>query len=122
MPIVTLGRGGNSIQDWVILVCGVLLFVAPWAMGFSGYMAPAWSAWIGGIVIAGMAIATLVQFAEWEDWVALVAGAVVIIAPWALGFAALHYAVWAFVALGLVVALASVSEIWMLHYPAHAPR
>lgn len=122
MPVETSWRGGKSVQDWIILVCGVLLFLAPWAIGFSGDPAAAAAAWVGGIVIAAMAIATLFRFAEWEDWVALVAGALVIIAPWALGFAALHYAAWAFVALGLIVALASVTEIWMLHYPAHAPR
>jgi uncharacterized membrane protein HdeD (DUF308 family) len=71
-------------------------------------------------VIAVMAIATLVQSAEWEDWIALIAGVLMIIAPWALGFAALHAAVWAFAVLGLVVALASVSEIWMLHSPEQA--
>ena len=120
MPIETLWRGGKSVQDWIMLICGVLLFIAPWAMGFSADVAAARTAWVGGIVIAAMAIAALVQFAEWEDWVALIAGVLMIIAPWALGFAALHYAVWAFVVLGLVVALASVSEIWMLHSPEHA--
>ena len=108
-------RGGQSVQDWIMLVCGALLFVAPWALGFSGDAAGARAAWVGGVVIVIMAIAALVQFAEWEDWVALVAGVLVIAAPWLLGFAAIGHAVWTFVALGLIVALASVSEIWTLH-------
>jgi hypothetical protein len=33
------------------------------------------------------------QFAEWEDWVALIAGVPMIISPWVLGFAAIIYAV-----------------------------
>jgi uncharacterized membrane protein HdeD (DUF308 family) len=122
MPIDMSLRGGRSVQDWIMLVCGVLLFVAPWAMGFAGDMTAARAAWVGGIVIAVMAVAALVQFAEWEDWVALIAGVAMIAAPWALGFSALHGAVWAFVALGLITALASVSEIWMLHSPQHAAR
>jgi len=122
MPIETSWRGGKSVQDWIMLICGVLLFIAPWAMGFAGDMAAARAAWVGGIVIAVMAVATLVQFAEWEDWIALIAGVLVIIAPWALGFAAVYYAVWAFVVLGLIVALASVSEIWMLHSPERLAR
>jgi hypothetical protein len=115
MPIGTLARGGKSVQDWIMLVCGVLLFIAPWPMGFSGDTMAAGAAWVGGIVIAVMGLAALIQFAEWEDWVALVAGVLTAISPWALGFAAMSYAVWAFVALGLVVALASLSEIWLLH-------
>ena len=122
MPYETSWGGGRSIQDWIMLVCGVLLFVAPFAMGFSDDAAAARAAWVGGIVIAVMAIAALVQFAEWEDWVALIAGVAMIVAPWALGFAALREAVWTFVILGLITAIASVSEIWMLHSPQHAAR
>ncbi|MGO9419870.1 SPW repeat protein [Roseiarcus sp.] len=122
MPSETSWRGFRSAQDWINLICGALLFISPWVMGFSGVTAPAWAAWVGGIVIAVMAIAALVQFAEWEEWVALVVGVLMIVAPWVLGFAAMTYALWAFVALGLIVALASVSEIWMIHNPAPAAR
>jgi hypothetical protein len=122
MPLETAWRGGKSVQDWIILVCGVLLFVSPWAMGFAGDMAAARAAGVGGIVIAAMAIAALVQFAEWEDWVALIAGVLMIVAPWVMGFAAMHYAAWAFVVLGLIVALASVSEIWMVHHSTATAR
>ena len=107
----------NSVQDWINLVCGVLLFISPWVLGFSGDMMAARTAWVGGVVIAVMGISALVQFAEWEDWVALIAGVLMIISPWVLGFAAIAYAVWAFVVLGLIVAMASVSEIWMVHHP-----
>ena len=80
------------------------------------------TAWVGGVVIAVMGIAALVQFAEWEDWIALIAGVLVIISPWVLGFAAVQYAMATCVILGLIVALASVSEIWMVHHPAMTAR
>jgi hypothetical protein len=41
----------------------------------------------------------------------------VIISPWVLGFAAVQYAMATCVILGLIVALASVSETWMIHHP-----
>ena len=110
-------RAGKSVQDWINLVCGALLFISPWVLGFSGDQAAAWTGWIGGVVIAVMGIAALMQFAEWEDWVALIVGVLMIISPWVLGFAAISYAVWAFVVLGLIVAVASVSEIWSVHHP-----
>ena len=118
MALETSWNVRKSVRDWINLICGVLLFISPWALGFSGNMTAAMTAWVGGLVIAVMGLAALIQFAEWEDWVALVAGVLMIVAPWIIGFAAVGYAAWAFVVLGLIVAVASVSEIWMIHYPA----
>ena len=83
----------KNVQDWINLVCGVLLFISPWALRFSGDPVAARTAWVGGIVIGVMAIAALVQFAEWEEWVALVVGLAVAVAPSVFGFAAMLYAV-----------------------------
>src|SRR5208282_3928610 len=116
-------RGGEkNVQDWINLVCGVLLFISPWALRFSGDVVAARTAWIGGVVIFVMAVAALVQFAEWEEWVALIVGALVVIAPWVLGFAAVHAAVWSCVVLGIIVVLASIWELWSVHHPAITAR
>ncbi len=112
----------KNVQDCINLVCAVLLFVSPWALRFSGDLVAARTAWVGGIVIGVMAIAALVQFAEWEEWVTLVVGLAVAIAPWVLGFAAIHYALAACVVLGVIVALASISEIWVVHHPVMTAR
>ena len=123
MPVETSLRGAEkNVQDWISLVCGVLLFISPWALGFAGDLMAARTAWVGGIVIAVMAIAALVQFAEWEEWVTLIVGLAVAISPWVLGFAALHHALAACVVLGLIVALASVTEIWSVRHPAAIAR
>ena len=123
MPVETSLRGGEkNVQDWINLVCGVLLFISPWAIGFVGDVAAARTAWVGGIAIAVMAIAALIQFAEWEEWVMLVVGLAVAISPWVLGFAALHHALAVCVVLGLIVALASITEIWSAHNPAAIAR
>ena len=114
--------GEKNVQDWINLVCGVLLFISPWALGFSGELMAARTAWVGGIVIGVMAIAALVQFAEWEEWVTLIVGVLVVIAPWVLGFAAMYYALATCVVLGVIVALASISEIWVVHHPAITAR
>ncbi len=45
-----------------------------------------------------------------------------IASPWLFGFAATPYAVWTFVVLGAVVALASLSEIWIVHHPTEVLR
>jgi hypothetical protein len=36
-------------------VIGVLVFLAPWALGFTGLTALAWSAWIAGILVVVLA-------------------------------------------------------------------
>ena len=112
-------RGGEkNVQDLINLICGVLLFVSPWALGFAGDLMAARTAWIGGAIIFIMSVAAVAQFAEWEEWVALVVGALVIVAPWVLGFAAIHAAMWSCVVLGVIVVLSSISEIWAVHHPA----
>jgi hypothetical protein len=84
-------RGGEkNVQDWINLICGVLLFISPWALGFAGDLMAARTAWVGGAIIFVMSLAALVQFVEWEEWVARIVGALVIIAPWVLRFATVH--------------------------------
>src|ERR1700730_528679 len=107
-------RGGEkNVQDWINLICGIVLFVSPWTLGFSGELMAARAAWVGGVVIFLVGAAALAQFAEWEGW-----GALVVIAPWVLGFAAIHAAMWSCVVLGVIVVLSSISEIWAVHHPA----
>lgn len=104
-------------QDWVNLVCAVLLFVSPWILAFSGDAAATRAAWITGVVVAVFAVAALMQFAEWEEWISGLLGVWMIVAPWIVGFATVGLAVAAFVVLGIVVALAAASELWQVHHP-----
>lgn len=109
-------RGGEkNVQDWINLVCGALLFISPWALAFRTDPMPARTVWVGGVIIFVMGLVALMQFAEWEEWIALIVGALVIIAPWVLGFAAVHAAMWTCVVLGAIVVLSSISEIWAVH-------
>ncbi len=44
-------RGGEkNVQDWINLVCGVLLFASPWGLRFTGDVMAARTAWIGGVI------------------------------------------------------------------------
>jgi quinol-cytochrome oxidoreductase complex cytochrome b subunit len=108
---------GWNVQDVLNLIAAVLLFISPWALRYSGDVMAARTAWISAIVIGVFSIAALSQFAEWEEWVTLVLGVWLIVAPWILGFAAISHAVAAFVILGVIVAVLSASELWMVHHP-----
>ena len=112
-------------QDVINLICAVLLFISPWALGFSGDVMAARAAWVTGVVVAIFAVAALVQFAEWEEWISLLLGLWMIIAPWIVAFSTVKAATAAFVILGVVVGLASISEIWQVRHPslmARSPR
>jgi uncharacterized membrane protein HdeD (DUF308 family) len=123
MPVETsLRRPERNVQDWVNLICGALLFISPWAFGFFGDPMAARTAWVGGVIIFLLGAAALAQFAEWEEWVALIVGVLVIIAPWVLGFATIHAAMSSCVVLGVIVALSSISELWAVHHPAMTAR
>ena len=112
-------RGSEkNVQDWINLICGVLLFISPWVLGFSRDLMAARAAWVGGVIIFVMGVAALAQFVEWEEWVALIVGALVVISPWVLGFTMVHAAVWSCVVLGVIVVLSSIWGLWIVHHPA----
>jgi hypothetical protein len=75
-----------------------------------------------GIIIGAIAIAALVSFAQWEEWVNLILGLWVLISPWVLGFANNVNARWTHVVIGIAVAALAAIELWLVqrHPPARA--
>ena len=114
--------GGRNVQDYISLICAVVLFFSPWLFGFSSDDTASRTAWISAIVIGVITIAAIVQFAEWEEWVAMILGLWLIVAPWICGFSGLSHAVTTFVVLGLIIAVASISELWQVHHPTATVR
>ena len=100
-------------QDVVNWLLGVGLFFSPWAFGFAGEQTPAWNAHIVGAIIAVIALAAILAFQDWEEWLSVAVGAWLIISPWALGFSAVSTAMFTHVVIGvatLVLALWSSAE------------
>lgn len=107
-------------QDWINLVLAVCLFISPWVLGFVGTTAAAWNAWLVAIILGALAIAALSVFAEWEEWINLVAGLWLIVSPWLLGFAANMNAMWTHVVIGILAAAVSAWAIWGHRHIPHA--
>lgn len=105
-------KAESKAADIVNAVVGVALFVSPWALGFVGTTAAAWSAWILGAAMALIALGTIWRFMQWEPWVELALGILAVIAPWGLGFAGVTAALWTSVAAGVIVAVGAAVEIW----------
>ena len=103
-------------QDWCKLVIGVLLFLSPWFFSTAGNASSSWDAWIIGIVsvivaLWGLALLDANPAELASDWVSLVVGVWLFIAPWVLGFATITAAAWTAWILGILLVIASV---WVL--------
>jgi hypothetical protein len=114
-------------QDWANLVLAVWLFISPWvlnfavggtAVGTSGAPATsamivdaAWNAWVLGIVIAIVALWAMSQFAPWHEWVSLLLGIWLFVAPWVLRFAGARNPAWDHWIVGILVVLVSLSAL-----------
>lgn len=90
-------------QDWVNLILGVWLFVAP----FFGLVAltsmPAWNGYIFGVIIAVLSIWALAQPRAWEEWTNLVIGVWLILSPFILGYTTSTAIMWNHIVIGLIV-------------------
>jgi SPW repeat len=114
-------------QDWVNLFLGLWLFFTPF-FGF-GLMtgAPAYNGYIFGAMIASLSILALARPQAWEEWINLVIGLWLIVAPFVLfGYLAGSVMMWNSIVIGLLVggdalwAMASRPMGPTHHMPHHA--
>ena len=57
--LVNLANPMQHTSEWIEAALGVLLFIAPWALGFSGVGYLAWSSWIIGVVAFLLAVSVI---------------------------------------------------------------
>lgn len=55
----SLAVPGSVTSEWVHGVLGVLLFLAPWVMGYSMLAGASWTSWIAGVLAVLVAAAAL---------------------------------------------------------------
>src|SRR5882724_12005832 len=102
-----LGEWSNAkLCDVANLLLGAVLFISSWFFG-SGLASQ--NAFVCGIVIIVISLAALAAFAIWEEWLNLILGLWVLVAPWVLGFTGTD-AMNAHVAIGGVVAALAAVE------------
>lgn len=90
-------------QDWVNLVLGVWLFIAPF-FGIGALNESAvWNSYVAGIAIVVFAWASLARPQRWKEWINLLIGVWLIIAPFALGYTDQPAAMWNHIIVGLLV-------------------
>ncbi|HVS66443.1 MAG TPA: SPW repeat protein [Thermoanaerobaculia bacterium] len=98
-------RPARPWTDWVNALAGLWLFLSPWAMAPEVSSAAAWNAWIFGLVITLLALASFTdRRAQWGN---AAAGFWVFISPWALTYqwVAMAWNAWIVGAIVTIVAL-----------------
>lgn len=94
------------------LILGSVLFAFPWVFGFTPGPA-AYNALACGLAIQFISAATLEAFAIWEEFLNLIIGLWLVMAPWVLGFQDTKAMTTVSVVVGAVVALLATLELWM---------
>lgn len=90
-------------QDQVNMILGAWLIFAPF-LGIGGVNdVAAWNSYLSGAVVAILAIAALSRPQMWEEWINLLVGIWLIIAPFVLGFATQAGPTWNQVILGVLI-------------------
>jgi hypothetical protein len=102
----------QRLQDWLTVVIGVLLFIAPFVLGATANQTAAWTAYAGGVLLVIAGLWSLSSpgnyFAEWAE---LVIGVLVFLAPWVLGFTALTALAWSAWVAGIVAIVLAGSVV-----------
>ena|SRR5437016_268306 len=104
------------LADVLNLAFGAWLFLTPWIFGFTAEAAASWNAWLSGLAIGIIAIAALMAFAEWEEWINLLLGIWVAASAWIVGFASHATATRVHAIVGIVVAIVAAVRLWFLHH------
>lgn len=97
-------------QDWFTMILGFWLIIAPFAgIGMKGDIA-AWNSYICGAIVAILAVAAVARPKLWEEWVNLVIGVWLVLAPFVLGFTDQSAPMWNQIIVGLLI---SADAVWV---------
>ncbi len=118
----------NRVQDWANLVLALWLFISPWVLRFGSGLAPApaaaangplvevshavWDAWVLGVIVFLVALSAIGRMEAWQEYIDMVLGAWIFVAPWALGFTPLGGASWDHWIVGALIFLISLWSLW----------
>ena len=102
----------RSWEDWSSMLLGVLIGFSPWLAGQQHDQTVIWNAVLIGAFVLGLAQLEYVSLQRWEEIGEIACGLWLMASPFIFGYAeagALPY--WHF-ALGAIVALLAVLELW----------
>lgn len=100
-------------QDMVLMVLGLCIAAAPWALAMADALPVAtWNAVIVGMLILALAAIDLDTPARWEEWVLGALGLWLVVAPWVLGYSTSQMLMAGSVAAGSIVIVLAAWELY----------
>jgi hypothetical protein len=123
-------------QDLLNLMLAIWLFMSPWVLQFghraveqpaadiAAIQAASSNAWVLGVIVFLVSAAALIGvelWQEWQEWVNLILGAWIFIAPWVLGFwHSLYHASWLHWIVGALIFAISAASLFQ-YGPQYGP-
>jgi membrane-bound ClpP family serine protease len=98
-------------EAWCSWLLGIWLCISPGLLQFGNEGTATFAAVITGVVLICIEIVTVSTFRWWEEWINVVIGVWLIVAPWILGFDLNRTATANFVVVGSVVVALAFYEL-----------
>jgi hypothetical protein len=111
-------------QDLLNLMLAIWLFFSPWVLqfgqhvvaqpgaGITAVQAASSNAWVLGVIVFLVSATALYGMELWQEWVNLILGAWIFIAPWVLGFSpGLYDASWLHRIVGALIFAISAASL-----------
>jgi hypothetical protein len=92
------------------LILGTILIVSPWMFANTA-STQSDNAYASGLFIIALSIAALTFFTAWAEWLVLIVGIWLIVAPWVLNFQGIE-AARVEITIGIVIAVFAKNGIW----------
>jgi len=114
-------RREESVLDIYNTVIAAFVFVSPWLFTVPRETTRI-DIWFSAAAIAVTALAAILAYANWKEWLNVLLGAWLIASPWVLGFTH-HAATFIAVGAGLTVVFLALVELLLVHDPMiNGPR
>jgi O-antigen/teichoic acid export membrane protein len=117
------GTQRGRVQEWLILLISIWFFISPWVLQFvtsaypgtgtGGLTTAAGESWVLSLLLLLVALSKITRTDTHADWVYLILGVWIFVAPWVLGFTVLVRAKWDHYLVGagiIVMAAAGLRE------------
>jgi SPW repeat len=98
-------------EDWCSWLLGIWLCLSPWVLRFDLQPTETRAAVISGMLIILAEVVTLSAYRAWEEWINVLLGAWLIVAPWVFGIAG-WVASGDFIVVGCMVLALALYEMW----------
>lgn len=104
---------GMRWQDWMNMLIGLWLIVAPPIMAYTGGLGgtPAMNSYLVGLGLIVIPLLGMVAPGRWREWVVLALAVWLVLSPFILGFRGQGAEAWNTVGSGIVVAIGAIAAL-----------